>query len=89
MSEETTISGRPSGSAATSRRITSSAISPGALNSTRTPRGADGMAGGRVAPSKTTVTSAPVRATSAPRPWISLDRCAASGSSPYPDLVTL
>ena len=36
---------RPGGSARTSWRIRSSAISPGALNSTRTPRGADHLDG--------------------------------------------
>src|SRR5690606_30639850 len=38
LSEVTTATGRPSGSARTSRMINSSAVSPGLLNSTRTRR---------------------------------------------------
>ena len=59
--------GRPA-RRATSSRIRSSAIWPGALNSTRTPRGVGRLAAaptGAAVPSKATVTSTPVRAASA------------------------
>src|SRR5262249_47060900 len=64
-SDVTTTTGRPSGSAATNARITSSASTPGSLNSTRTPRGAADGTATTPAPSNTSVTSADVRAASA------------------------
>ena len=77
----TTATGRPCGSAATIERMTSSASTPGSLNSTRTPRAPRGGAAITPAPSNTTVISTRVRAASAPSWVISLLRWSASVSS--------
>src|SRR3954451_19949471 len=81
LSEVTTTTGRPFGSLATRARITSSASTPGSLNSTRTPR--EPRAGGTTtpAPSNTSVISTPVRAASAASCPASRARWSASGSS--------
>ena len=63
-SDDATTTTRPDRLLRTRSRITSSAITPGGENSTRTPR-PGGRAVATAAPSNTTVTSAEVRAASA------------------------
>ena len=70
--------------------MTSSAMTPSGLNTTRTPRGA-GMTARAVdsAASKTTVVSAPDRATTGPRAATSRLRCASRLAVGQVALVTL